>query len=76
MVTDDRLIDLAEEYGMRAAGRYLRRFGRYPTGDDTDDFGDVAWDAAWGELERRGAVDGLMDAAFEAWHSGYLGPNA
>jgi hypothetical protein len=76
MVTTDRLIDLAEDYGLRAAGRYLGKFGRYPTGDDTDDFVAGLWPEAWEQLRGRGADENLHDICFESWNSGYLGPNA
>jgi hypothetical protein len=69
-VTDDWLTDLAESYGMRAAGRYLGKFGRYPAPDDADDFADGLWPAAWEELRGRGADDGLPeDELAEICHS-------
>jgi len=33
---------------MRDAGKCLATFGRYPTEDDTDEFSDGLWPAAWG----------------------------
>ena len=33
---DDAMIDLATDMGEQDAGKYLGRFGRYPTEDDED----------------------------------------
>jgi hypothetical protein len=75
---DDALIDQAEQIGLKDAGAYLHKFGKYPTEDDLDHFGfhAEAWRAAWEELQKRGADDGLYDACFEAWRGGFLGPEA
>jgi hypothetical protein len=75
---DDQLIDQAEEIGLRDAGKYLQKFGRYPTEDDTDDFGfhAEAWRAAWMELRRQGADGDIYEACFEAWRVGFMGTRA
>jgi hypothetical protein len=73
---DDQLIDQAEKIGLKDAGAYLQKTGRYPREDDTDDFGFTAWSAAWEVLQQRGADDGLHEACFEAWSRGFLGPEA
>jgi hypothetical protein len=72
----DAIIDQAEEIGLRDAGAYLQKYGRYPTKDDTDAFGYMAWGAAWEELRRRGADDSVYEACFQAWRRGFLGTRA
>jgi hypothetical protein len=72
----DAIIDEAEEIGLRDAAAYLGKCGRYPTEDDTDDFSTEAWEAAWGDLQRQGADDGLFEACCEAWRRGFLGTQA
>jgi hypothetical protein len=70
---DDELIDLAGAMGSRDAGKYLGRFGRYPTEDDDSDEGTKSWQCTWEALRAKGADGGIMDAAFEAWKRGWLG---
>jgi hypothetical protein len=72
----DALIDQAEEIGLRDAGAYLQKTGRYPTEDDTDDFASAAWAAALMGLRRRGADHAIYEACFEAWSGGFLGTRA
>jgi hypothetical protein len=48
----DVIIDEAGAIGLRDAGASLQKMGRYPTEDDPDDFGCVAWEAAWDDLQR------------------------
>jgi hypothetical protein len=74
-LVSEALIDQAEEIGLRDAGAYLQKFGRYPMEDDTDNVGfhAEAWQAAWLELQRRGADEGLYDSYFEALSGRFLG---
>jgi hypothetical protein len=71
-MSDDELLELAQRIGLRDAGRYLAKTGRYPSPDDTDDHGS----AAWSELEKQGSGDGDWDARSTSWQGGYLGPRA
>jgi hypothetical protein len=75
-VIDEAIIDEAKEIALRQAGDHLQKTGSYPAEDDTDDSGDKAWKAAWADLQRRGAEDGLYDACYESWSSGFLGSPA
>jgi hypothetical protein len=70
------IIDDAEQIGLRDAGAYLGKFGRYPTQDDEDNIATEAWKQTWEDLQRRGADDSLHEACFTAWNGGFRGNRA